>query len=100
MTVSVKRECVDLNKMHMSVFLQGDEKRKQEKADKIRREWERRMNPNSKTDFDLLYAALESKWIKLVSYYSHRVPGVIKVETAGTTVAGTFQKQLSCKHIL
>ncbi|CAB3986570.1 Hypothetical predicted protein [Paramuricea clavata] len=40
-----------------------DEKRKQEKADKIRREWERRMNPSSKTDFDLLYAALE-KWKK------------------------------------
>ena len=44
-----------------SVSLQEDDKRKQEKADKIKREWERRMNPSSKTDFDLLYAALESK---------------------------------------
>ncbi|XP_028397889.1 IQ and ubiquitin-like domain-containing protein [Dendronephthya gigantea] len=38
-----------------------DEIRKREKAEKLKREWERRMNPSSKTDFDLLYAALE-KW--------------------------------------
>ena len=36
------------------------ERRRQEKLDRIRKEFERRMNPKTKEDFDLLYAALES----------------------------------------
>ena len=32
-----------------------------EKEDRIRREFEKRMNPRTKEDFDLLYHALESK---------------------------------------
>ena len=32
-----------------------------EKEERIRREFERRMNPRTKEDFDLLYHALESK---------------------------------------
>ena len=36
-------------------------KRRREKEEHLKREWGRRMNPSSKTDFDLLYAALESK---------------------------------------
>jgi len=36
-------------------------RKKKEKEDRIRREFERRMNPKSKEDFDLLYHALE-KW--------------------------------------
>ncbi|KAL4226123.1 hypothetical protein ACF0H5_014110 [Mactra antiquata] len=36
-------------------------RKKKEKADRIKKEFERRMNPKSKEDFDLLYHALE-KW--------------------------------------
>jgi len=36
-------------------------RKKKEKEDRIRREFERRMNPSSKEDFDLLYHALQ-KW--------------------------------------
>ena len=36
-------------------------KKKKEKEDRIKREFERRMNPKTKEDFDLLYHALESK---------------------------------------
>jgi len=32
-----------------------------EKQDRIQHEFERRMNPKSKEDFDLLFRALESK---------------------------------------
>ena len=40
-----------------------EELRKQkERAERIKREWERRMNPKTKEDFDLLYAHLESKY--------------------------------------
>lgn len=34
--------------------------KKMEKENRIKREFERRMNPKSKEDFDLLYHALES----------------------------------------
>lgn len=34
--------------------------KRQEKELRIKREFERRMNPKTKEDFDLLYAALES----------------------------------------
>lgn len=38
-----------------------EEMRKQrEKAERIKREWERRLNPKTKEDFDLLYSHLES----------------------------------------
>ena len=37
-------------------------RKKKEKADRIKKEFERRMNPKSKEDFDLLYHALESKF--------------------------------------
>ena len=37
-------------------------RKKKEKEDRIRREFERRMNPKSKEDFDLLYHALESEY--------------------------------------
>ncbi|EDO49624.1 predicted protein, partial [Nematostella vectensis] len=41
-----------------------EELRKQrEKAERIRKEWDRRLNPKTKEDFDLLYAHLE-KWRK------------------------------------
>lgn len=41
-----------------------EEKRKRrEKEMRIQGEFERRMNPKTKEDFDLLYAALESKQI-------------------------------------
>ncbi|XP_068703334.1 IQ motif and ubiquitin-like domain-containing protein [Montipora foliosa] len=41
-----------------------EELRKQrERAERIKREWERRLNPKTKGDFDLLYAHLE-KWRK------------------------------------
>ena len=43
-----------------------EELRKQrERAERIKREWERRMNPKTKEDFDLLFAHLESE---LVTY--------------------------------
>ena len=41
---------------------QEEIRKKKEKEDRIRREFERRMNPKTKEDFDLLYHALESKW--------------------------------------
>lgn len=48
-----------------------EELRKQrERAERIKREWERRMNPKTKEDFDLLYAHLESK---LVTYMTLHV---------------------------
>ena len=37
-------------------------RKKKEKEDRIRREFERRMNPSSKEDFDLLYHALQSEF--------------------------------------
>ena len=37
-------------------------RKKKEKAERIKKEFERRMNPKSKEDFDLLYHALESKF--------------------------------------
>lgn len=40
---------------------QEEIRKKKEKADRIKREFERRMNPKTKEDFDLLYHALE-KW--------------------------------------
>ena len=41
-----------------------EELRKQrERTERIRKEWERRMNPKTKEDFDLLYSLLESKLI-------------------------------------
>ena len=42
------------------------ERRRQEKLDRIRDEFERRMNPRGKEHFDLLYAALESRSLTLV----------------------------------
>lgn len=41
---------------------QEELRKKKEKEDRIRREFERRMNPKTKEDFDLLYHALESKF--------------------------------------
>lgn len=40
---------------------QEELRKKKEKADRIKKEFERRMNPKSREDFDLLYHALESK---------------------------------------
>ena len=37
-------------------------RKRKEKEDRIRREFERRMNPKSREDFDLLYHALESMY--------------------------------------
>ncbi|XP_061430055.1 IQ and ubiquitin-like domain-containing protein isoform X1 [Lethenteron reissneri] len=42
---------------------QEEERRRQEKEERRRRDYERRVNPRSKEDFDLLYAAVE-KWRK------------------------------------
>lgn len=36
-------------------------RKRKEKEDRVKREFERRMNPKTKEDFDLLYAALESE---------------------------------------
>ena len=45
-------------------FDRQEELRKQrERAERTRKEWERRMNPKTKGDFDLLYSHLESKLI-------------------------------------
>lgn len=48
-----------------------EELRKQrERAERMKREWERRMNPKTKEDFDLLFAHLESE---LVTYMTLHV---------------------------
>ncbi len=47
---------------------QEEIRKKKEKEDRIRREFERRMNPKTKEDFDLLYHALESKSKSLLIY--------------------------------
>ena len=39
-----------------------------EKEDRIKKEFERRMNPRTKEDFDLLYHALESKFFFIVMF--------------------------------
>lgn len=41
---------------------QEELKKRGEKELRIKKEFERRMNPKTKEDFDLLYAALESKF--------------------------------------
>jgi len=41
--------------------LQEELNKCQEKENRIQKEFERRMNPKSKEDFDLLFRALESK---------------------------------------
>lgn len=41
---------------------QEEIRKQKEMEDRIRKEFERRMNPRSKEDFDLLYAALESEF--------------------------------------
>ena len=41
---------------------QEEIKKREEKELRMKREFERRMNPKTKEDFDLLYAALESKF--------------------------------------
>lgn len=41
---------------------QEELRKKNEKEERIRREFERRMNPKTREDFDLLYHALESEW--------------------------------------
>ena len=46
-------------------------RKKKEKADRIKKEFERRMNPKSKEDFDLLYHALESKYILYISFLGY-----------------------------
>jgi len=40
---------------------QQEMNKRKEKEDRIQQEFERRMNPKSKEDFDLLFRALESK---------------------------------------
>lgn len=42
---------------------QEEIRKKKEKENRIRNEFERRMNPKTKEDFDLLYHALESEYI-------------------------------------
>ena len=42
---------------------QEELRKKNEKEERIRREFERRMNPKTREDFDLLYHALESELI-------------------------------------
>lgn len=44
--------------------LQEEMDKLKEKEDRIRQEFERRMNPKSKEDFDLLFRALESKQLQ------------------------------------
>ncbi len=40
---------------------ENEARKRSEKDERIRREYERRMNPKTREDFDLLYHALESK---------------------------------------
>ena len=42
---------------------QEEIKKREEKEMRIKKEFERRMNPKTKEDFDLLYSALESKFL-------------------------------------
>ena len=44
---------------------QGELRKHRERAERIRKEWERRMNPKTKEDFYLLYSHLESKLIEM-----------------------------------
>lgn len=44
--------------------LQEELNKVKEKEGRIQKEFERRMNPKSKQDFDLLFRALESKRLK------------------------------------
>ena len=46
-------------------------RKKKEKADRIKKEFERRMNPKTKEDFDLLYHALESEFLLIFSAKLH-----------------------------
>ena len=46
-------------------------RKKKEKADRIKKEFERRMNPKTKEDFDLLYHALESEFLFIFSVKLH-----------------------------
>lgn len=43
---------------------QEEERKEREKAERIRREYDRRMHPKTKDDFELLYHALECKYIE------------------------------------
>jgi hypothetical protein len=40
---------------------QEEIRKQREKAERTRKEWDRRLNPKTKEDFDLLYTHLESK---------------------------------------
>ena len=40
-----------------------DLRKQKEKEDRIKKEFDRRMNPKSKEDFDLLFHALESQYL-------------------------------------
>ena len=51
-----------LLKSRIVFVLQQAEQKAAERAERLRQEFERRMKPKTKADFDLLYAALESKF--------------------------------------
>lgn len=42
--------------------MEQEAQRRKEREERIRREFERRLNPRSKEDFEVLYHALESEW--------------------------------------
>ena len=44
------------------IILQEAIRKQKEREERIRREFERRMNPKTKEDFDLLYHTLESEF--------------------------------------
>ena len=46
-----------------------EQRKKNDKEERIRREYERRMNPKTKEDFDLLYAALEVCYSQLFQLF-------------------------------
>lgn len=50
---------------------QEELRRQREKAERIKKEWERRLNPKTKDDFDLLYSHLEStfNYLHFVIYF-------------------------------
>ena len=61
-------EQVRVDKAKRMEWERGEEiRKKQEKENRIQREFQRRMNPKSKEDFDLLYHALESKYSSIMS---------------------------------
>lgn len=64
-------------KRRMEFEKQEEIRKKKEKADRIKKEFERRMNPKTKEDFDLLYHALESELVSLYQKFSFPIISIV-----------------------